>query len=354
MPAPTRKIAEKFFRTSKTWWLTSLAFCGFLLISKDGRAACSGPVLTIDQHVSIKWRSAVSALQQQVLSDDAVDRCAAINLIGVRESLLVEVVLPDGRSTTRRVNQPDDLVETVKALVLMPLLPVDGSQKTQSTAGRSIEAQPTERGGDNRIENTNDKTVPKNDSQYDKKMDPFAENEPRRAQKPNPVRTKLEAGMGPDFRFSNADRFAPGALVMAQGVVDDWLIGVSFRSAFAQLLLPENPAGFHGRTVAAGVHLGRRIGMRSFDIDLLVGPMVVFEFEEIEREGRETHAHSTDVRLNGGVRYLTGKRVRFFAGLDIEGGSSKALDDNQYREQHLPQLPVWSFGLSCGILWGTQ
>src|SRR5258707_4451221 len=89
-------------------------------LASAGATVCSGPDLSIDAPLPSRWDHALEAIRLRLQQKLDLDRCAQIHLEAVGEEMSVRVVLPDGRHAARRVTGPEQLLEVVEALVVLP------------------------------------------------------------------------------------------------------------------------------------------------------------------------------------------------------------------------------------------
>src|SRR5450432_857788 len=77
---------------------------------------CSSPVVEADATVRGRWPGLPEQLRDVLDGRGDVDACARVQIKGVDGSIIVEVTLPDGRSTSRPIERREDLVPTIEAL----------------------------------------------------------------------------------------------------------------------------------------------------------------------------------------------------------------------------------------------
>src|ERR1700722_15345045 len=80
---------------------------------------CAPISIEVDAALSARWPELPGQLRETFEGRDAIDRCARVR-VSVRDAIIVEGVLPDGRSATRSVARREDVVPTLEALLLVP------------------------------------------------------------------------------------------------------------------------------------------------------------------------------------------------------------------------------------------
>jgi hypothetical protein len=72
-----------------------------------------------DASVTARWPGLLRDVREAFDARGDIDRCARVTLT-LRESISVEVELPDGRSASRLVSRREDVVPTLEGLLLVP------------------------------------------------------------------------------------------------------------------------------------------------------------------------------------------------------------------------------------------
>ena len=269
-----------------------------------------------------RWRSAVEQARLLLDTRADLDRCADLLLENDADRLLVRIVLADGRSATREVEQPAALYATLDALLSVP----------SSDHRRELAAEPHPVLG------------------LDAKPDPTTHSN---------AAPRVELGIGGMGRVAGAPLYGgAGLAAFAQLSSNRWLLGVSARWDGSDALLADaSPSGFNMQTLALGIDVGVRSTFRSVVVDALVGPQV--RVENQEAFGGETAADgigggTSDVRLDGALRCTTPRsgQLHFFAEGDIDA-SPKRIARSRRLDPGLPTLPAWSAGVTLGLSWSS-
>lgn len=303
-----------------------LAFCyAPRALAED--AACGAPRVHLELEARPEWQAEVPALRARLRELEQVDACAQVTIRGEAQGVSVNVT-SGGRSASRLLTDPRDLVRTVEALVVLP--PPVTEPPRDADAKRVVPAE-----------------------------FPPAEVPPP---PPPPVtQSRMELGAGGAARWGGKPSMAGGGVAAFADLEDSgWLAGVSARWEFADgFVSAPTPSGFNMASGAVGVTVGRRIRTAALACDLLAGPAVVFESEEAfgltagSTEGIE--ASALDARLGAAVRASapTSSKWRFYATGDVEL-SPRRLVHVKRLNADLPPLPAWTSGIALGLMWGTR
>ncbi len=82
--------------------------------------SCLPMAIEADASVNARWPRLSDRVREAFDARDDIDTCARLKLRMSEASIVVEVVLPDGRSASRSLRRPEDVVPTVEALLLLP------------------------------------------------------------------------------------------------------------------------------------------------------------------------------------------------------------------------------------------
>jgi hypothetical protein len=173
---------------------------------------------------------------------------------------------------------------------------------------------------------------------------------------PPPDPTHVEIAAAAEMRVGGNVYAGGGPSLMADVVVDHYLVGISGRWDVAEDYVSEPTAsGFSMESGAIGVVLGRRIDRGWGSLDGMVAANVVVESEEGSGTPNEIGGETADVRAGLAARLSLGRRsiVRPYLLLDVDGSPSRLRKPRQL-DPGLPILPAWSTGLAVGIMWGLQ
>jgi hypothetical protein len=291
------------------------------LCSRPARAEeqCASPLIQLDLQGRPEWEAEVPALRARLRSLEHVDTCAHVAIRAEEHGVLVNVT-SRGRSATRFVSEPSELVHTVEALVVLPPPLEEPPAVTPTTA-------------------------------------PPRESEPVKS----PPATHMEIAGGASVRLGGNPLIVGGGMATSAGLVDHgWLIGVSARWEFAANFVSLTPpSGFSMGSGAVGVEFGRRWGFGGFNYDVLVGPTVALESQEAygPSTGKDEGigGSAIDARLNLKLRASgpSSARVRVYATGDVEVSPRRLFHQKQL-DPELPPLPAWTSGIAVGVLWGAR
>ncbi|HTQ04756.1 MAG TPA: hypothetical protein VMI54_12910 [Polyangiaceae bacterium] len=281
---------------------------------------CSGPSIHLELDSEPEWAAEIPALRARLRELEHVDGCARVVIRSAENGVSVDVT-SGGRSASRLLTDPAELVRTVEALVVLP---------PEIAARARVDAS----------------EVPP--------------NEPAPAP-PAPVPSRMELGGGGSLRLGGSPLMVGGGVAAFADLADDgWLFGVDARWEFADgFVSAPAPNGFDMDSGAVGVGVGRRVQAGSVAADLLVGPTVVFESEEafgpVAGPSDGIDASALDARIDATVRASgpASSRVRLYAAGDLEVSPRRALHKKEL-DPNLPPLPAWTSGLSLGVIWGTR
>jgi hypothetical protein len=303
--------------------------------------------------VNVRWHGLLEGVREAFRAREDIERCARVTLASRDGAIAVQVELSDGRFASRIASQPQDVVPTLEALLVvpevdaqMPLSPASDSEAdpsapagnpstVQTAPARSAEDVPTERAAT-----------------------PLGHE----ASPSSPDHLRIELSLETGARIGDGQASVGiGALSFLD--ISGWLAGLQGRVDRYRPLAPM-PPGADGPGPPDGVSGvlevamlgGRRIRLQSLSMDFLAGPAVTLQgtstLETQTPKGMVTKSSSSTVprlvvasRLNFGAR----SALRVFAGLDGELGPSGG--DGL---PTAPRLPVWTLGLALGATVGTQ
>jgi hypothetical protein len=280
---------------------------------------CLSPRIHLELDDRPEWEAEIPALRARLQALQHVDACAHVTIRTEANGVVVNVT-SGGRSATRFVTDPHELVRTVEALVVLP-------------------------------------------PSLDEPVVAPAESPPREAPSAPPaaVTTHMELAAGASVRLGGSPLTIGGGVAGSAGLVDrGWLLGVSARWELVDDLLsvPE-PSGFSMGSGAIGVEVGHRWRIGEFDADALIGPTVALESQEAFGSASNSNegigGSALDARLNLKVRASSpaSSRLRVYAAGDVEVSPRRIVHKKQL-DPELPPLPFWTSGLAVGVLWGAR
>jgi hypothetical protein len=288
---------------------------------------CRPIVVEADAVVRDRWPELADTVTAALATRTDLDVCARVRLStpeAATPDVLVEVELPDGRSTSRSVAR-EDIVPTLQALLVVP-----SSAKADAPPARASSA--------------------------DAASGPREANHDVLPSRPPPAssnRIRLELSVATGARVG--DRQASAGLGLLSFVdISSWLAGFAARADYFQQMNGGPP----GAAFTLAVLGGRRFPIRSVALDFIGGPALamqessrsVVESPAIGRTVTETDGARPRIVLGTRLVFRARSTFRPFIGLDGDfdvGAEEAALPPGNHR------LPAWTFGLALGGTVGT-
>jgi hypothetical protein len=278
----------------------------------------------------------VERIESELSARTDVDPCARVHLRLDGDGVLtVLVTLPDGRAASRGVTESDDVMPTLQALLLVPVLP----------APQRIALSDDRNGGEREMASS----------------------------------TTAEHSLGVELSLLTGARLGAGQLGVGVGALSflersGWLIGFEGRADSYRALAGSDPA----TVLELAILAGRRLDLGSLSLDLAAGPAVALKDFAASSHVEQQHVNATFSALSpsevpppempapdrswerstGPVpRLLLSARLGFrprslfrtFVGIDGELGPALARSDPSSAS-----LPAYSLGFSLGATLGTQ
>jgi hypothetical protein len=294
-------------------------------------ASCTGPEVRLEGQLDARWQDAARELPARLAQFPGLDPCSTVRLFERSQRLFVQVELSDGRVARRYLEQGDEPLAIVAALVT----PLAGPEPAPPAPPGTQAAQVV-----------------------DAERPPIASSSAIEADAPPHV--TLELGLGPSLRLAGTPRYFGYGLTAYFGVsVDRWLIGVWARYDIRDLALEQEdlPGDLDMASVLIGVNLGYRVLLAQSALDLLLGPNVLFENQEARSaDGQgEVGGVFADMSLALMARWLAPRRgaFHFFAQLSGEIYPLRAAD-RVVRAPELPALPTFAGTLALGAAWSSR
>ncbi len=297
-----------------------------------------------DASLETRWPGLLDDVREAFDTRGDVDRCARVELRLRAGSVALEVVLPDGRSTTRSVSRREDVVPTLEALLLVPqpietLKPL-ASESSEPSPPVANPASPPARvaalgatGVDPAVA-VRDVSVPS-------------------AHASSHLRIELSVATGA--------RVGDGQMSVGLGALSfldlsGWLVGFEGRVDRYRML---GPSPTDGGALELAVLAGRRFRFRNVAVDLVGGPAAglqgtaSFTSQSASGNTLSESSSSTVPRLLVDTRVTFGalSTLRTFIGVDADFGPPRA---GGIDVPGAPRLPVWTLGLALGATVGTQ
>jgi hypothetical protein len=305
--------------------------------------ACEPVAVETGAGLNARWPDLQERIRQALDGRDDVDVCAHITLRLEQSAIVVEVVLPDGRSAFRSVSRREDVVPTLEALLLLPR---ERARAEHSRASRPVSAVVA-------VDRTPASAAAASVLVSERAAPPTSEPELAR-------RVRIELSV-----ISGA-RVGDGQLGASLGVLTSvdiagWLVGFA---GTANHYAPVT-GGPSADALQLAASAGRRFRFGDTSLDLTAGPALAthgFGSSFTARAGDgEVPAAGTpppprvsdqpSVRIHGGARVSFRARafLRPFAGLEADFALTQPID----LPPEEPRLPTWTAGLVVGATMGT-
>jgi hypothetical protein len=306
---------------------------------------CAAPTVEADGRLPARWPDLLIQVHQAFDTRADVDACARIKLTTGDAVVIVEVVLPDGRSAVRTVSHREDVLPALEALLLLP------QTSAPTSADEASEAPPPTPAAAavalvNRAEAV--VTAPARE----------APSHPS-TNSPGHVRVDLSVGAGA--------RIGDGQVGVDLGVLSSleivgWLLGFQ---GHVNRYYPNSNGIPDVRSDGAaalelGVLAGRRLRFQAVALDLVVGPALALHGATISSVQatpsgttvNQTRSDGPTPRLLASSRLTFGRSaLRSFVEVDGEIGERGPSSGSMPLG---PQLPAWIVGVAVGAVVGTR
>jgi len=298
--------------------------------------ACAPTPVEIDPRVRAQWPELAGRIKGALHGRRDVDPCARITIRLSQGTIILEVVLPDGRSASRSLSRGEDVVPTLEALLLLPAAPGRSPDAEAPRAAKPVDvvAQPTAPGASTIVSVAEGPAA-------DRGSAPF----------------HLEFSLAAGVRTGDGQGgLALGALTFFD--LGGWLLGFEGVAARYQAAID----GEGAQSLELCVLGGRRFRFEHASIDVTAGPALALRGIGSQRVSAMAGSTSGQVppptsdgpwaRLLGGARvnFRTHSLVRTFAGVEGEVALERWSTPVPTAE---PRLPPWVVGLVFGGTVGT-
>lgn len=325
-----------------------LAPCGGAA-ALTGNRACSGPTIAADAAFHERFPELLAELRTELPGRQGVDACARVELRAQAVSTLIEVALPDGRTTSRDVSQPDDLLPTLQALLLVPepVPALAGANAAASgVAPPPKPAAPANRPAPAGLATTRSDARDVRPPSHDRERD-----------------YGFEVALVSGVRVGDG-QYGYGAGVLSLVELKRWLVGFQGRADGYRTLEGSDPE----TALALGVLFGRRFDLGSTALDLTAGPALALRSQgdgvSVQaRPSATTVAMAPPERNVSPVpRLLLGARLGFsprsvlrgFIGIDGELGPRGGAEVVTTALEASARMPAYTVGLALGATLGTR
>jgi hypothetical protein len=312
--------------------------------------ACVPPPVETDSRVRAVWADLPDRIQDALEGRGDIDACAQVRIRLDQATFVLEVVLPDGRTTSRSVARREDLLPTLEALLLLPL-----------PASPQPEGQP-----DGETEASTPAAIPARRAELRPRADARAEDRsPVLSATPEPAAPRPRGWLRLEFSLAAGVRVGDGQAGVGFGALTffdlrGWLVG--FEGATQQYTATDGVPG--AAVLELAILAGRRFRLGDSTLDLTAGPALAMHGLEnrVSVTMQSGSSGSTPVpppavddgplmRLVGGARWTFRARsvLRLFAGIEGE----LALERSATILAPVERLPAWTVGLVLGTTVGT-
>jgi hypothetical protein len=301
---------------------------------------CPQMTVQVDSALQTRWPELAESVRQAFESRNDVDMCARVELTSSERSIVIAVILPDGRSASRSVSRPEDVLPTLEALLLVP--------RAAATAAESALVAPAP--------SAPDPTPAAPDVLVTAERTPL--DRPSGAVGPPsypPSRLRIELAVVTEALVGDGQTgLGLGALSFLD--LGGWLMGFEGRADRYQ----EIAGGPTGAAIELAVLCGRRFRFKSLALDLAAGPAIALRGSSntsVTTPTGTTTSHSSEgpvprAQLGTRLNFFARSRLRPFVGIEGDVGPPSAPGTAQ--PSNVSGLPVWTVGFALGATVGTQ
>jgi hypothetical protein len=302
---------------------------------------CPPMAVEADAGVNERWPELAARVRAAFVTRDDIDACAQVALTTIDASISVLVTLPDGRTASRAVSRPEDVVPTLEALLIVP--------PPEAHAPPPPEPQST--------------PIPAHDMPAD-----LERSAPIASGPDQPSRLRIELSVASTARVGDSvTSLGLGALAFLD--ISQWLVGFEGRADRYEYA-DGTPSG---GALELAVLAGRRLPFGSFALDLIAGPALAIGgessvtiarsanssasagaggMESIVRESGTGRAAMPRLLLKAHLSFGARSVVRGFVGVNGELGPADDLPADS-RGDDAQRLPAWTVGVALGATVGT-
>jgi hypothetical protein len=299
--------------------------------------SCSSLRVEADTEVRDRWPDLPSRVRESFEGRKDVDGCAILRLRYADGSIVLDVSLPDGRSTSR-LTRREDVIAGLEALLLVP----DGESS-------AVESAPLPTRGTT----TFGPTV----GEVHQDAGRVAATSTLVARQPSRFNVELSLAVG----MHMGDRQTSEGLGASSLLdISGWLAG--FTGRLDRYGADPAGGGDPPKALEVGALAGRRVRLGSFNLDFVGGPALALrasmgvKMTRVATGGMANTAMVSSTsqgfvpRLVLGARLTVGAGsvVRTFVGVDGEAGSAGPIPPASIRG-----LPLWTVGFTVGATVGT-
>jgi hypothetical protein len=271
--------------------------------------SCSAMAIEADASVSTRWPGLQATVREVFNAREDVDRCARVKLTSRHGSTVVEVVLPDGRSTSRSASRPEDVVPTLEALLLVPRREAP-SQQLVTTGPTTIDPESGASPAKVAPSASQGASPASAEDVLLNRAPTISESDASPSPAREPAHLCIELSLATGARIGNGQAsVGVGALSLLD--FSGWLVGLEGRvdryrrlGEAADVAPVRSSSGTDGQgppdrasgALEAAVLGGRRVRFQSVALDFLVGPLLPFRARPPSKRGHRRAPSRTRAR----------------------------------------------------------
>jgi hypothetical protein len=327
---------------------------------------CRLMTIEVDPLMRQQWPDLPDRIRGALAGWRDVDLCARTTVRWKQRMIVLDVVLPDGRSASRMLSRVENVVPTLEALLLLPVadahLPepemAGPDNPVETSAKPSASRTPTqERAPDSPVIDSARQAEPRPRERATTTIVSVAAA-PTAEQ--SDARFRLEFSLATDARVGSG-QVGVGLAVLTFFDIRGWLLG--FEAAAQEYRdMGDSPATSALELALLG---GRRFRFERTAIDVVAGPALAVPGigrHDAARAQAGSHASAAPAPTSDGpsTRLVGSARVNFrmrslvrpFAGIEGELGFKQSAPAASPAPSP-PHLPAWTFGVVVGATLGT-
>jgi hypothetical protein len=315
-------------------------------------SSCSELAIELAPLLRSRWPDARERVRETFEARDDIEACASVRLRLHRGSIVVDVVLPDGRVASRLVSRREDVVPTLEALLLVPQPLAAGPELELEPVVLPEPAQPQTKPQPQTAPPATEHTLA-----IDRPVVDRGASSPTLAE-----RSDADSSLGFEFSIATGVRIGADQVGLGLGAlsfldISGWLFGVEGRVDQYQRVTD----GLVAAALEMALLLGRRFRFDDLALDFTAGPALA-----LLEGGTEIAEAAPTPRLrafsDSGVtaRVLACARLNFSAHSVLRSfvGIDAAFEPAQLAaaepDRNIVRLPGWSLGLAVGATVGTR
>lgn len=311
---------------SRSSWLQTFAVmvllsCAASATTAHADAACAQPRVHWRSDLPLHWQRALLAACDELASAPDLDTSVDVRASQRGRAIQLDVSAADGRKATRGVDNADELLMTMQALVLLP-----PAQRTRAAAPVRVPVAP-ERAAE---------------------LQPAAALAPRYGTLRQTLQVEISAALMGRLAFL-PDYISP-ALWLSVGMhLSRFTLGIDVRwNPFQTLIGRPHPVGLEIESLGAGFYVVHRVIDEAWTgLDLGLHAFLSADTRALEENEAATESTTMDGRLGVVARWGLGSRAaRWVLMLDAEFSPARLRRHGDF--------PTCSVGLGAGGVWEVK